>query len=66
MNRENFIGLQLTTDYTPLIKEIDAMAQKKGISRSAIVRELLCDAFQFTPGNPIHKYNSGSRIGSKL
>ena len=55
----NHIGIPFTEDYKPLLEEIDAIAKEANVSRSAVVRSILCDAFQFTPKNAIF------RIGNK-
>jgi hypothetical protein len=58
MNYPNFIGLQLTEDYAPLIAEIDEIAKKCDTSRSAVIRGVLCDAFGFTPGKAMNDRKS--------
>jgi Ribbon-helix-helix protein, copG family len=55
----NHISIPFTEDYAPLIAEIDKIAKEANVSRSAVIRSILCDAFQFTPKNAIF------RIGNK-
>jgi hypothetical protein len=58
MNYPNFIGLQLSEDYAPLIDEIDEIAKECDTSRSAVIRGILCDFFEFTPGKAMKDRNS--------
>jgi hypothetical protein len=58
MNYPNFIGLQLTEDYSPLIAEIDEIAKQCDTSRSAVIRMVLCDVFNFTPGKAMNERRS--------
>lgn len=48
------IAVPLTKDYAPLVAEIDAMAKECDVSRSAIIRGILCDFFEFTPENAMN------------
>jgi hypothetical protein len=48
------IAVPLTKDYAPLVAEIDAMARECEVSRSAIIRGILCEFFEFTPDNAIN------------
>ena len=48
------IAVPLTKDYAPLVAEIDAMAKECDASRSAIIRGILCDFFEFTPENAMN------------
>ena len=46
------INVAFTPEYDPLIVEIDKACDACGISRSGLIRSLLCDVFEFTPESP--------------
>ena len=52
------ISVAFTPEYDPLIVEIDKACEACGISRSGLVRSILCDIFEFTPAKPRKPYNS--------
>lgn len=52
------INVILTPEYAPLLKEIDKACNACKISRSGLVRALLCDIFEFTPERAKKPYNS--------
>lgn len=52
------IAVPLTKDYAPLVGEIDALAREYDLSRSAIIRGILCDFFEFTPENAMNPSKS--------
>ncbi len=52
------INVILTPEYAPLLAEIDKACNNCKISRSGLVRSLLCDIFEFTPTKPKKPYNS--------
>jgi hypothetical protein len=43
------ISVGFNDEYKPITNEINALAHELGISRSFIVREVICEAFGFTP-----------------
>jgi hypothetical protein len=43
------IGVVLNNEYNPLINEINAISNELGISRSAVIRHLLCESVGFEP-----------------
>lgn len=47
------IGVSFTDDYTPLLEEINIIAKEANVTRSAVIRTILCDALHFTPNNPM-------------
>jgi hypothetical protein len=48
------IAVPLTKDYASLVAQIDEMARDCEVSRSAIIRGVLCDFFEFTPENAMN------------
>ncbi len=52
------INVAFTPEYDPLIVEIDKACDACGISRSGLIRSILCDIFEFTPERPRKHYNS--------
>ncbi|HOW14984.1 hypothetical protein [Methanosarcina sp.] len=52
------ITIMINQDYKPLVEEIDAIAEQCQTSRAGIIRSVLCDVFEFTPGRPMNGYNS--------
>jgi hypothetical protein len=52
------IAVPLTKDYAPLVAAIDEMARECEVSRSAIIRGILCDFFEFTPRNAMNLHES--------
>jgi hypothetical protein len=57
-NKFVIVSLAITEDYSPLIAMIDEIATEKKSSRSAVVRDKLCELFNFTPEGSIMKYDS--------
>jgi hypothetical protein len=52
------INIAFTPAYDPLIVEIDKACDACGVSRSGLIRSILCDIFEFTPVRPQKQYNS--------
>jgi hypothetical protein len=52
------ISVAFTPAYDPLLEIIDEACDVCKISRSGLVRSLLCDVFEFTPERPRKHYNS--------
>jgi hypothetical protein len=52
------INVAFTPAYGPLIVEIDKACDACGVSRSGLIRSILCDIFEFTPKRPQKQYNS--------
>ncbi len=52
------INVAFTPAYDPLIVEIDKACEACGVSRSGLIRSILCDIFEFTPKRPRKHYNS--------
>ena len=53
------VGVGFNEEYKPLIEQIDSVADELGISRSFVIREILCEAFNFTPKKEMHLYKRG-------
>ena len=43
------ISVCFTDDYDPIVEEINAISKELGISKSFIIRDIICEAFGFTP-----------------
>ncbi len=52
------INIAFTPEYDPLIEIIDEACDACRISRSGLIRSILCDIFEFTPERPRKHYNS--------
>ena len=48
------IGVAFNDEYKPVTDEINALANELGISRSFILREIICEAFGFTPAKEMN------------